>query len=230
MNDQARAMVFAKLPAVGCVKTRLAREVGELAAARLYEAWVPPFVATLTSMAPAVSVEVCLAVEPGVDHAHAAEQARQWLSTEAEVAFQCGEDLGLRLKHAFDRQFDRGWTQVLAIGSDSPQLSADIVRENLRLFENSDIILGPASDGGYYLLGLSRPPEDMFETVRWSCSTTFEDTLRAAKRKGWRAGIGPESYDIDTLADLERLLGEGEGDWSFLRRFLEESEGPKKAP
>jgi rSAM/selenodomain-associated transferase 1 len=216
----SRAVVFVKLPVPGKVKTRLAREIGEEKAASLYRTWTPPFVEMLTQV-PNLSTEVCLAVELGDDASIVLAQARQWLAAPVDWGFQEGEGLAERLRRAFENQFEAGWKSVLVVGSDSPQLSEEALTANLLLLGEGEVVLGPAEDGGYYCIGLQQPPGSLFDQVRWSSVHTLEDTLRAAQAQGWKTCLGPPTYDIDTLADLERLLREApQGRWEELHRIL----------
>lgn len=216
----SRAVIFVKLPVPGKVKTRLAREIGEEKAALLYRAWTPPFVEMVTQVTN-LSAEVCFAAEPGEDASIALEQAQQWLTAPVDWSFQEGEGLAEKLRRAFENQFEQGWKSVLVVGSDSPQLSEEALTANLLLLAEGEVVLGPAEDGGYYCIGLRQPPGGLFDQVRWSSVHTLEDTLRAAQAKGWRTCLGPPAYDIDTMADLERLLGEApEGRWEELHRIM----------
>lgn len=222
MTPPVRAVVFARLPRPGLVKTRLAASVGDEKAAALYQSWVPPFVARLTAI-PGLSVEVCLDPAETVPAERGApiNEATEWIPTNVDWGFQEGAGLTERLTNAFDRQFDAGWTSVLAIGSDSPQLEASLIRQLMKLLDTHPVVLGPAEDGGYYAVGLRQPPGSLFEGVRWSSDQTCRDTIRAAEGLGWHCGHGPMSYDIDTLADLERLIAEDrEGQWGDLGRIL----------
>ena len=215
MNQTVRAVVFAKLPEKGRVKTRLGETVGNDSAASLYGAWVPPFLESLCELSPELSVEVCLEGPPANGSASKddhLQEARKWLDFPVEWGLQEGDDLSARLRNAFDRQFDDGWHSAFAISTDSPHLSHADILENVRLLETHEVVLGPTEDGGYYLVGLNQKPGDLFDTVRWSTRDTLEDTRSAAEERGRSVALGPRSYDIDTRADLERFLRENRGE------------------
>jgi hypothetical protein len=218
----ARAVVFAKLPIVGQVKMRLADGVGAEKAAELYRLWVPPFIEMLCGIGPLLSTEVCLAVDSSQDRSEALQQARTWLPFAIDFGFQSGEGLGEKLKDSFDRQFEAGWEAVIALGSDSPQLTPSDILANLSLLRDNKMVVGPAEDGGYYAIGLRQRPGNLFDPVRWSCAHTLEDTRKGGEKNGWQVSLGPSSYDIDTMAGLERLLREDvHGKWGALREVLE---------
>lgn len=220
-----RLVVFARLPLRGRVKTRLAESIGEEKTLRLYREWVPPALERLLSLGPSVSIEITLAApaDEGVSDADALDQARSWIPLPVDWSFQSGPGLGERLTDAFDRQFNAGWTRVFALGADSPHLTTEDLIANFRLLEGNDLVLGPTEDGGYYAVGLKSRPNGVFAGVRWSSEFTLADTEANARRKGWTVGLGPMSFDIDTLEDLNRLIREGAAaEWGTLRRILSE--------
>lgn len=218
MTESVRLVVFARLPRPGETKTRLAEEWGEAKAAALYAAWVPPLVQRLLGSS-LFSVEIALAPSP----AARLDEAREWLGIDTELlSFQVGDGLGRRLAHAFDRSFSAGFQKVLIIGSDSPQLTVSDIQVHSILLETHDVVLGPAEDGGYWLVGLRRRPENLFEKVRWSTPDTLADTQQAARAKGWSVGMGPMRLDIDTPRDLIKFLATDlTGEWGYLRAILD---------
>jgi hypothetical protein len=220
--EGVRLIVFAKLPIPGEVKTRLGEAVGIERAAAIYRAWVPTFIETLLELGDRVSIEVCVAppneVYPTPEEI--VERARRWLPYPVDFALQVGVDLREKLRNAFDRSFKAGWAAVLVLGSDSPQLTAEEIRTNLNLLSDHELSLGPAEDGGYYAIGLSRPPGELFEKVRWSGPHTLADTEEAARAMGWTVAFGPQHYDIDTFEDLNRLIRSDPERWTSLQGIL----------
>lgn len=220
--EGVRLIVFAKLPIPGEVKTRLAESVGTEKAAALYRAWVPSFLETLVGLGERFSIEVCVARPEGgfpTDDETLA-RSRIWLPYPVDFSLQEGAGLGERLRIAFGRVFESGWTKVLIFGSDSPQLTTGDMEANLRLLDGHDLSLGPAEDGGYYAIGLSRPPGELFEKVRWSGPHTLADTEEAARAMGWTVAFGPQHYDIDTFEDLNRLIRSDPERWTSLQGIL----------
>jgi len=222
-RDPNRVVVFAKLPRPGHVKTRLAESIGECKACDLYLAWVPPYIRNLVADS-TLSVEITLAIEPGWNRAEALREAREWIPVEVDWTLQQGEGLGERLTHAFDRQFERGFSRVFALGADSPHLKPQSLAPCFQLIQESDVALGPTEDGGYYTIGLRNPPGDLFRNIRWSTSETLQDTRTAAEKLGLTVAEGPNSYDLDTLEDLNRLIQEkAVENWRELDAILKET-------
>ena len=221
-REGVRLIVFAKLPVPGQVKTRLGESLGAAKAAALYKAWLPPFIEKLLELGDRVSIEVCVAPagEGFVPGNETIEESKRWLSYPVGFTLQEGADLGDRLTRAFDRSFEAGWKKVFVLGSDSPHLTSKEIETNLELLDAYDVVLGPTEDGGYYAVGLSGPPGDLFDRIRWSSPNTLADTERAARRMGLSVGKGPISYDLDTLEDLTRLIRSEPERWSFLQEIL----------
>lgn len=122
---------------------------------------------------------------------------------------QSGADLGERLGATFRTLFAGGYRRVVVIGADSPTLpSAHLKAAFERLLQDDDVVLGPAEDGGYYLVGAMRLVPPMFEEIPWSTRRVMQATLAALERCGLRSTLLPLWYDVDRPADLERMRAE----------------------
>jgi rSAM/selenodomain-associated transferase 1 len=121
---------------------------------------------------------------------------------------QEGEDLGARLKQAFSQAFDENVKGVVVMGSDSPTVPLECINEAFDELSHHDVVLGPALDGGYYLLGSSRYVPDLFEHISWGSPTVLQETVDALQRAGSSYSLLIEWYDIDTAEDLARLREE----------------------
>lgn len=188
-------VVFARRPVPGEVKTRLARAIGAEAAARLYRA----FVADLARRFGAGPPPAFWAVAPPLG------DFAELFGLPRERCFeQSGGDLGARLRAAFRAMRERGFSRVAAIGSDSPHLPARRMREALARLERADVVLGPARDGGYYLVAL-RGPADVFSGIAWSTPDVLSQTLARVASLGLRADLLEPDFDVDTASDLDRL-------------------------
>jgi rSAM/selenodomain-associated transferase 1 len=183
--------VFLKAPRIGTVKTRLAAEIGERQALRLYRV-----------LAHRTLAEVRLA---GLDATvwftptDAAAEMRRWLGESWDLRPQASGDLGTRLAaaaHAVPP--GRGW---LAIGADCPRLDAALLREAAAVIARDEIVLGPSRDGGYYLLGGPTPLPDLFSAMPWSTSRVLGETrTRLVHAKApWHELV--TLRDIDTAED-----------------------------
>jgi len=188
-------VVFARDPAPGRVKTRLARAIGDRTAAALYAALVADLRDRLAGAPFAVRWAVA---EP--DHGFA---ARFGLDPETTFA-QRGGDLGARLEDALRRMLDAGFARCAIVGSDVPGLGRDVVEDAFAALAAADVVLGPAADGGYYLIA-ARAPHDVFRGIAWSTSTVLEATLARAVSLGLRTARLEVLFDVDEEADLATL-------------------------
>ena len=199
--------IFLKAPRRGAVKTRLIPALGAAAAARLYRALAEAVVA---------------ATRPGPDGydrlffftpAEARAEMEAWFPGQAWIA-QEGADLGARMSSAFDVAFRRGAGRVAIVGSDVPGLSRDDVGLALASLADHDLVLGPARDGGYYLIGLRQRLPALFEGVAWGTGSVFAATLETAAALGLSVRVLEERRDIDTLEDVR-------AEWDRLRPLLD---------
>jgi rSAM/selenodomain-associated transferase 1 len=198
----ARVIVFAKAAVPGEVKTRLARTLGDDAAARLYRAFLSD---TLRSIFTAPGLAGTLACAPAPD-AHLASLAGRWnLALDA----QRGEGLHARLCDATRAARAKGARDVLFIGSDTPTLPRAFVDSALARLGRADVVFGPSFDGGYTLvaLGPAAEPEALFRDVPWDSDRALAATRANAERAGRRVAFVPAWYDIDEPADLAYLRG-----------------------
>lgn len=195
-----RLVVFAKAPQSGRVKTRLAPLLGDDGAARVYECFVRDVVERVTKAAPGNTVLYHDPVLPG-----------SLLSgLGVELRPQQGADLGARLQHAFAEQRRAGASRVVVIGCDSPDLPGERYAQAFTALEEADLVIGPAVDGGYYLIGARGKPEATLEAIPWGTSAVLEATLAAARVNRIRTALLDVWYDIDRPDDL-----------AFLRTHLE---------
>ena len=202
-------VVFAKVPAAGAVKTRLAPPLSLGAAAALYEAFLGDALAAYA--APGAFGPLGGGAEPAVRLALAPSVVplpAGLVPDRVAVHAQSGPGLGARMRRASDRAFDAGYDRVVIIGTDHPTLPLAFVGEAFRaLAEPRTVALGPSDDGGYYLVGLNAPLPSLFE-MAYSHPGVFEATLARAAEAGARAAVLPPWYDVDDAAGLARLVAE----------------------
>lgn len=193
--------IFVKFPVAGHVKTRLGRQIGMEPAAALASA----FQRDLFDRTAGIADRRIVACDPGTVAVR--EHFRALLYAEDEIWPQPPEELGIRLSEFFSR-FCREGDRVIAIGSDSPNLPAAYLQEGFRRLAADELVLGPATDGGYYLIGQNRFISEVFAGIPWSTNETLTQTLDIATRLGVSFSLLPEWYDVDDLADLMRLHAE----------------------
>lgn len=222
---EAHILVFAKMPRPGHVKTRLVPPLTMREAAAVHAACLKDVVAgaRLTG----ARLRILYDEAPGAEDYFARSFA------ELERERQSAGDLGCRLGNAFANAFAAGASVVVAIGADAPTLPTSHLREGLKATRNAGVALGPAADGGYYLLGLHHDvwpaAREMFRGIPWSTALVFETTARRAAAIGLQPRRLPPWYDIDRIADLELARGDARPD-SHLARLLDGSElawGPR---
>ncbi|MFC1769755.1 TIGR04282 family arsenosugar biosynthesis glycosyltransferase [Nitrospirota bacterium] len=117
---------------------------------------------------------------------------------------QQGEDLGSRMEHCLKEAFEHGHDRVAVVGTDIPELSADIVKECISLLDYADIVFGPAEDGGYYLVCMKQLIPEVFTGIEWSSPDTIRQSLDRCADLGLLSSTGPMLWDIDTPEDLAR--------------------------
>lgn len=194
----AATLVFAKAPLSGLAKTRLAPALGAAGAAALAQ--------RLLRHATAAAVQarlgpVFLYTTPTTQHPAFAELAQQHGLALAE---QGEGDLGQRMHRALDRQLQQH-DHVLLMGTDAPALSAAVLREAAAALNTHDAVFVPALDGGYALVGLTRPQPMLFSAMVWSTATVMEQTRERARQAGLRWAETAPVADIDVPADLRHL-------------------------
>ncbi|HEX2210839.1 MAG TPA: TIGR04282 family arsenosugar biosynthesis glycosyltransferase [Longimicrobium sp.] len=190
-------LVFVRAPEPGRVKTRLAAAIGDDAAARIYRSLAEHTMAEVRAFA-AEGVEVRVHYAP----ADAGDGVRAWLGDGPAYLPQADGDLGMRMMDAFARAFADGAERVVIVGSDLPRISAPLLRRAFHVLDAHPAVIGPARDGGYYLLGLREMATGIFDGIAWSTPRV----LRATLERFSAAGIGPaileELVDVDTVDDL----------------------------
>jgi uncharacterized protein len=194
-------IIFAKEPVAGQVKSRLAAAFGPENAARLAAAFLRD---VLAEMAPLPGLALALAYSPDTARSFFQElaPAGAWLFP------QEGADLGVRMSRALDCALAAGYDAVLLRGSDTPDLPGRVILEAQEVLARgkADVVLGPAADGGYYLVGLKAPAPKLFQDLAWSTPEVLQTTLDRAASLGLSSQLLPVWPDIDTPADLQAFL------------------------
>ena len=179
------------------MKTRLAQKIGASAACDAYQKLVRAVLNRIDSIR-----DVQLRYSPD----DAESEVHPWLRRSWTLSPQGGGDLGERLTRAFAESFADGARRVVIIGSDCPWLSADDIELAWNDLETHDLVLGPAKDGGYWLIGLREPKPEVFKGISWSTDTVLEQTLEHARAGGLRFRLLRELRDVDTLGDWYAFL------------------------
>lgn len=190
--DDSRLIIFIKNPILGRVKTRLAKTVGAQMALDVYK-----YLLEKTRVA-----TIDLGCNKAVYYSKSVDENDEWPNDVFDKFVQKGEDLGARMWNAFSEAFEAGYKKVMIIGSDCPQITQEIIEMGFDLLENVDYVIGPAKDGGYYLLGMKVPTKHLFEDKEWSTDSVFEDTVMDIVTSGKRYAKLPMLSDLDDAYDL----------------------------
>jgi rSAM/selenodomain-associated transferase 1 len=201
MADTALVIV-ARYPQIGTTKTRLARTLGNEETVQLYRAFLTDLAHKFAGQA---AYDLHWAYTPaGVDYTAFMAELAPSLVWHMHFFPQEGDGLGERLHNAFRRTYAQGYERTVLIGSDSPQIGAHTVIEASRALDKADVTLGPAEDGGYYMIAMRRP-HDVFQGIPMSTDAVLRMTVELAQSQGLEVSLQETLFDIDELSDLERL-------------------------
>lgn len=187
-----------KYPQPGAVKTRLIPTLGQQRACELYCSLVRHTLHEARQFAAKGSASLLARVADAPN----AEAVRQWLGDGICVQSQGEGNLGRRMERAVEAAFAEGATSVLVIGADCPQLTSGHLESAARELESKDVVLGPATDGGYYLIGLRRFVPELFRDISWGGASVLEETLAAAGKARVENGLLETLRDLDMPDDL----------------------------
>lgn len=199
MPTDLALIVFVKYPEPGKVKTRLAKFIGFERAAELYREFAATTFQNSDGLAHAARFAAFTPWDKKAELRAMFPGEREWLAQHA------APDLGVRLRHAIAHVLDLGYRRVLTIGTDSPTLPVAYLEEAAEKLEEHDLVLGPAEDGGYYLIGVKEAPHALFEGIEWSTEKVLAQTLARAQALKLSVHLLPEWYDVDDLVTLEKF-------------------------
>ena len=185
-------LIFAKNLLYGQVKTRLAATVGNDAALAIYKHLLQ-HTAFVTQQLPVHKI---------VFYSNTIEPTDAWFDSRYEKQLQSGNDLGERMRHAFEQAFVQGNKEVIIIGTDCLEITADILNDAFDHLKNNDVVIGPAKDGGYYLAGMKQLHAPLFININWSTSEVLQQTLNICKGENLSVYLLPVLSDIDKEQDL----------------------------
>ena len=184
-------IIFVKNKIAGKTKTRLAAGIGPQKAMEVYDLLLEH--THLTAR--------CLPCRKTVYFSEQTEQEGRWNDGNFTLAVQQGEGLGERMREAFDQQFARGAERVCIIGSDTFEISPALIQQAFDALEKADVVLGPAHDGGYYLLGMNELQPEFFLHKAWSTESVLQQTMEDIERLQLTYHLLPQLTDIDHKED-----------------------------
>ncbi|MBT4780342.1 TIGR04282 family arsenosugar biosynthesis glycosyltransferase [bacterium] len=184
-------LIFTRNPELGKVKTRLAKTIGAEKALAIYK-----FLLAHTK-----KVTEKIACDKAVYYSVKVREDDLWNGEIYQKKQQLGEDLGIRMQNAFQDAFANGYEKVLIVGSDLIDLSEEIIEKGFLQLASNDVVIGPAEDGGYYLLGMKSVHPNVFKNKNWGTSSVREETLNDLKDK--KVHLLNELNDADVLDDIK---------------------------
>lgn len=185
-------IIFIKNTVAGKVKTRLAATLGVEKAMAVYDLLLNHTLQNVQS----------IAADKYIFYDSYIDMNDRWDNSAFYKKLQKGDDLGQRMSNAFKHLFENGYGEIVIIGSDCPELTAHLIQKAFDELPGSDAVIGPARDGGYYLLGMKKFYCELFENIEWSTNKVLSQTLLICDRLGLSTSLLPELADIDTEDDL----------------------------
>lgn len=200
MTTKNLIIVFVRNPELGKVKTRLAKTIGDVSALNIYKILLEHTEKTIRNL-------------PGDKAIYYSEKINNqdiWQNGLYQKHQQVGADLGLKMEQAFQKAFQNQYQKVVIIGSDLIDLKAKLILEAFKKLEKRDVVIGPAKDGGYYLLGMKTLHSKVFNNKNWGTASVFNDTLKDLKN--FKIHQLEKLNDIDTFEDMQ--------DHSILKNYI----------
>ena len=198
MTNQKKLIIFTRYPKPGTTKTRLIGALGANGAAELHRQMAERVVDVARELKASIGIAIEIRFVGGDD-----SQMRQWLGNDIEYARQIGLDLGERMDNAFKAGFHQGCDRIVVVGSDCPELTADILNEAFQALDHHPVVLGPASDGGYYLVGLKQRLSNIFQDIPWGTENVLEETRKVLSSLEVSCALLKRLSDVDTPEDLQ---------------------------
>lgn len=196
MNHR-KLILFTRYPEPGTTKTRLIGALGADGAAELHRRMTELAVDAGRELRASNGTAVQIRYIGGDDL-----RMRQWLGNDMQYAAQIGHDLGQRMDSAFKDGFDQGCDRIVVMGSDCPGLTAGILEKAFQALDDHCVVLGPAADGGYYLIGLKQRLPGVFREIPWGTGTVLEKTRSVLSSLGVSCAMLDKLSDVDTPGDL----------------------------
>lgn len=190
MSNNEHLILFTKPPIKGKVKTRIAKQTDDEFALTLHTFLLNRTFQTIKQIN--VHKTIFLAY-PDINNAISEDFFG--------IKIQQGTDIGERMNHAFEESYKAGFNKTILIGSDVPEISEDIIYSAFHSLDTNDVCIGPAEDGGYYLIGMKNPCPNLFKDILWGTEKVFQQTVEVLETKNLSYSVLETKKDIDTLAD-----------------------------
>lgn len=220
MSKSKRALlIFTRIPVAGKVKTRLMTSLSPQECAAIQEAMVYDLIEKLSILEKENHCDMFLCFSDETEPTAFLSQLPSWL----HVFPQEGDDIGERMQHGFGVLFSKGYEQVVLTGSDIPTVHAPVIQNAFAKLSETDVVLGPSCDGGYYLLGANQMelrPIFTGSDLAWGKSSVYEQTLSKCHRQKWTVSEVDQLLDIDEPDDLAQYRHDPLKDNNHLNEWL----------
>ncbi len=187
-------MVFVRNAELGKVKTRIAKTIGDRKALKIYKELLRH---TFETIEPLTCTKAVFFSNNTPDYIND-------LNCSHLKFLQNGDDLGEKMKNAFQQGFGNNFQSIIIIGSDNYELTPQIIQKAFDSLKDSDIVIGPAFDGGYYLLGMNKLTSELFENINWSTDSVFNKTIRVIESLGFNYKVLEPLNDVDNIEDVKK--------------------------
>ncbi|MFN2257468.1 MAG: TIGR04282 family arsenosugar biosynthesis glycosyltransferase [Desulfuromonadaceae bacterium] len=201
-KEHCAIIVMTRYPEAGKVKTRLIEELGEHGATHLHQKMAEYTISTLDPLCDIQTADLWIFFSGG-----STGKMQTWLGEGPEYRPQEGDTLGHRMAHAFEQVFGSGYNRAVMLGTDCPDIEGASVVKALKYLRSADVVLGPAQDGGYYLIGLNELHPGLFRNIDWGSARVLNQTSASAKELNLTPAYLAPLRDIDTPEDLESIRG-----------------------
>ncbi|RAJ15105.1 TIGR04282 family arsenosugar biosynthesis glycosyltransferase [Olleya aquimaris] len=191
MTNKNLIITFTRNPELGKVKTRLAKTIGNTSALAIYKKLLEHTQSVLRN----------LDCDKAVYYSVKIRDNDIWDNSIYQKHQQIGEDLGIRMQKAFENGFNNGYQNIIIVGSDLYDLKPNHITDAFNALTNNDVVIGPAEDGGYYLLGMKKMHTDVFKNKNWGTASVFEDTIRNLQNES--VFLLEPLNDVDTFEDIK---------------------------
>ena len=195
-NSKNALILFAKSPRLGGVKTRISTSLGKEKALAIYEQLLK------------LNCDLCSSFNGSkyIFWDQIPEGAWSEMRQNFKFVLQLGTDLGKKMENAFSHLFKQGYQKIILIGTDCPYLSMEDLERAFAVLSKQELVLGPAEDGGYYMIGMKSLHPSLFEGISWSTSKVLAQTIHKLETRGVSFELLPTYSDIDTEKDYQRWL------------------------
>jgi len=199
MSKNSALLIFLKNPELGKVKTRLRPELSDEECVEVYKAMVNDLLKNISTKK---QYDVFFFYTP----VNSKGDLQKWLGHGFNFVPQSYGDLGMRMSTALNWAFENNYRKAVLIGTDCPTIEQTLILNAFKSLENSDVVLGPSEDGGYYLVGTKVPQPQIFKNIHWSSEVVFSETIARIKENGLTLSKLEKRSDIDTYSDVLNLF------------------------